>query len=153
MRVYYIYTDGSCNKDTKKISSSYFIRTASRYIALGANLFDDCDIGKGETIAVGVAIETLMKTVDLEKEDRVEIITDCKGTKAYLLENVLSDNKKEFFKDERIKLACNALAKLESMCNVKIKWTKAHKAGEINGNSLADRMAKHSLKSSRVVNI
>lgn len=149
--VYSIYTDGACNTEGSKklgvIASGYIIRTDDSYISMDLHAFNDPGLARvAESLAIALAVEDLMDSVELQPKDRVKIYSDCLPViKAYRGAGK-PGVKRPYFYDQREILTWDLLCKLRSKCAWNFSWIQAHTDDKINGNKVADRLAKYALK-------
>ena len=146
---YLIYTDGACDHVRKRVASSFYIQTNSRFISLGGRCFRGKNIAKAETIAIGLGIERLLKQVELKQEDTVTIFTDCLSVLDFF-KNVRDTEAVPGSNDPGVKLVWKYLKALECKCNWSFKKIRAHQ-NVVNGNAVADRLAKYVLSHGGVI--
>lgn len=139
MTIYTIYTDAACNAQRQVMVAAYMIRTRHHFITHGTQIFGGKDSTKAETIAVGLAIQSLFDNTTLTSEDVVEIHTDSKYTVEFLYGNIQSINCDEMKKVQRL------YKELKRCCKVVLVKTVSH-AYETNGNNTVDRLARYKLR-------
>jgi len=141
---YWVYTDASCDNKENLISSAFVIRTKWTYIASESRVFEGGSIAEAETIAIGLAVEKIMQCVQLDPDDEVRIASDSQSAIDFIKKVCING---EYIKsnDKRVILTCKKVQKLQKMCKVKFVKTYGH-AKLWNGNSSADRLARHSLR-------
>lgn len=141
---YLIYTDGACDHKNRKAASSYFIKTKDDFITLGFKSFSGKSAVIAEILAIGLAVETIMKEVELKSVDKVVIYTD--SSRALEIFSTLKEENSELeVGGPRVQLAWDVCKKLNTICDVEIRKIKAH-SDATNGNKVADRLAKHALR-------
>lgn len=149
--VYSVYTDGACtvpeNQKLGKIAAGYLIRTEDTLITVDLHTFQKPGLARvAEALAIAKAIEDLMSTVTLSKNDHVKIYSDC----VPVIKNYKDAGKvgvrRPYFHDTRELLTWDLLCKLRSKCSWSFVWIQAHKTPAVNGNKVADRLAKYALR-------
>lgn len=141
---YLVYTDGACSPKRKKVTAAYMIKTKYKYIGSGVRGFEGTSIADGESIAVGLAVEALLKENILKEKDIVFIYTDCVSVIEFF-SKVREKNAFPKTNKEGVKLAWYKLQELSKVCEWKFIKIKAHDKSS-NGNKVADRLAKYGLR-------
>lgn len=141
---YLVYTDGATDEKRGKVASSFFIRTEDTFIGMKSYVFDNKNNSHTELFAVGSAAEFLMDNVKITPEDEVVVFSDSQRA-IDLIRKLMPNPYNTGYADVKLRISMNAIKTLDSECNLEIIKTKAHREGW-NGNKVADRMAKFSLK-------
>lgn len=141
---YLVYTDGATDENRGKVASSFFIRTDDRFIGMKSYVFDNKNNSHTELFAVGSAAEFLMDNVEVTQEDEVVIFSDSQRA-IDLIRKLMPNQFNTGYADVKLRISMNAIKTLDSKCNLRIIKTRAHREGW-NGNKVADRIAKFSLK-------
>ena len=142
---YIMYVDGGHSQELNKVAAGFMIQTAEKYIGMGASTGDGGDVSVAEALAIGIAVNYLLRMVDLVKGvDIVDIRSDSSNIIAFF-QKIKSNETKPTNVDYRILLAWDKLVELDKVCDWKLTKVSAHK-NEINGNKLVDRLVKYALQ-------
>lgn len=143
---YRVYTDGSCLQQRGLSSYAYFIRTRRTIVAADAYAFNGDDSVIAEILAVGAAVERLLKERVLFEKDEVTILTDCEAAWNFCQTMLgLSHKRYPYFKDARIKQVRCQLRRLTEICPMKVRLARAH-LSDMNGNGVVDRLARAAIQ-------
>ncbi len=142
--VYEIYTDGACAEGY--ISAAYFIRSRRKVYEKGVAVYKGKSSAVAETVAIGLAVEKLLKCCRVSPDDTVRIITDSKSSIEFL-DSALHDSLGGFrgTLDKRAWLAWEVVRDLAAFYHTELHKVNAHGVF-INGNVVVDRLAKLGLR-------
>ena len=139
---YHIYTDGSASKE--EIGSAFLILTENCFITQGCKKFNGNKPSYAETIAVGCAVEALLKLNRLKPTDSIYIHVDCWSAidfyKTCLKSGVCNSS------DDKIKICFKIVQEASKRYEVVFKKATAHTA-YLNANTLVDKLAKQVIRS------
>lgn len=139
---YSVYTDGACSYEKSRVSAAYFVRSRRKYIDKGAVVYVGNSIAVAEVVAIGIAIERLQKQCRIEPGDKITIVSDSESAIDFLTSAV--NNRLEDFggtTDDKAWLAWDMVRDIGMCCHVELVKIRAH-VKNINGNTVADRLAK-----------
>lgn len=141
---YLVYTDGACDAERNVMSSAFIVITERVYIDHGFMRSEGRQPSHAETIAVGLAFESLMNEVDIKEDDTVNVYIDCASTLDYIKK--LIDTDKSFHARVEVYKAIAQCRELNKKCQVNFFKHKAHKF-EHNPNKYVDSLSKFALRS------
>lgn len=146
---YLVYTDAACRPQgdmkTGKIASSFFIKLEEKFIAQQANNHtEDGNIFIAESLAVGVAVEYLLKEKHITSDDRVVLHTDSLAVIDFF-KNVKHATEMPTIYDKRLEQVWRTLKELTDTCTWYFQKVRSHKTDVVDGNKVADRLAKYAL--------
>lgn len=142
--LYTVYTDGAGNDVANVAGCSYCILTDKDFIQSGCTrLVDMCNPTHAETIAVGLALNSLLSAVDITDKDTIHINTDCLAVVDFC--NSYADNNDSIRSNiPAVRSTIKVVREVNKLCTLKFRKVKAHK-NFLNPNTYVDRLAKLSI--------
>lgn len=142
--LYKVFTDGAFHSGNPVIGLAYVVVTEDRFLRMKQYHSNGTSPLKAEIIALGLAISYLLKDIDLQKDDEIELNTDSKAAIEYF-ETGSSGLMPEGTQDKRLLGALHNYRLLCEKAMVQFNKNWAHETRQLSGNKLADRLAKYAI--------
>lgn len=146
---YLVHTDGAADSVQKLAGMAFVINTNTKFIVQKCYKSEGNSSTDAEAMAVSLASKWLLSNIDLQEgKDFVlfyvdnQLVIDTLKTDSSKLSDNLS---------EALRMAYNDYNELRNKVSTSVIKTWGHKSVEsLNGNKVADRIAKYALRSARL---
>lgn len=142
---YSVYTDAAASTEKNCVGCAYLIITDNDYVnskTVTVAGFDNPT--EAETVALGIAANYLMESVDLQKTDSVQFLTDCTAAVKFARQYMKNDDKVRS-KNEYVRSSITMLRELDKMVKLSFNKVAGHKAS-CNPNKHVDALAKLAIR-------